>query len=172
MRTIVQAHTDVAAIVGRWQVDDLHEAHKALIDEVRAQYKRVIVFIGVSEILGTLENPLDYPSRAAMIQQHYPDAIILPIRDRGCDEAWSHDLDTSIRTVVPVGTVTLYGGRDSFVKHYQGQFQTVELDALRHPSGTDIRAEVAREVRASCDFRAGALSTSSIGYSWSAISQP
>lgn len=157
MRTVDQAKTDVAAIVGRWQVDDLHEAHRALIGEVRGQHKKVIVFVGVSPVLGSTEDPLDFPTRAAMIQQHYPDVVILPILDTTSDQVWSQNLDHLIRTVCPIGEVTLYGGRDSFVKHYHGQFKTIELDALRHPSGTDIRKEVGREVRASSDFRAGVI---------------
>jgi len=157
MRTIEQAKTDLAAVVGRWQVDDLHEAHRSLIDEVLSQHRKVIVFIGIGDNLGSTEDPLDFPSRAAMILQHYPDVVVLPIKDNICDEQWSKNLDTLIRTVSAVGSVTLYGGRDSFVKHYTGTFKTIELDALRHPAGTDIRQDVGREVRASSDFRAGVI---------------
>lgn len=157
MRTVEQAKTDIAGIVGRWQVDDLHAAHKSLIDEVRSQHKKVIIFIGVSDILGSTENPLDYPTRASMIMGHYPDVVVLPIQDRKCDLTWSQDLDHLIRLAAPVGEVTFYGGRDSFVRHYVGKFRTIELDALRYPSGTEIREEVGREVRASSDFRAGVI---------------
>lgn len=157
MRTAEQAKTDVAGIVGRWQVDDLHAGHKALIDEVRSQHRKVLIFVGVSDVLGSIENPLDYPTCAAMISAHYPDVVVLPIRDRICDKAWSKDLDHLIRLAAPIGEITLYGGRDSFTQHYVGKFRTIELDALRYPSGTDIREEVGREVRASSDFRAGVI---------------
>ena len=144
MRTVEQANTDIGVIIGRWQVDDLHEAHTALIEEVRANHKKVVVFVGLSDILGGIVDPLDYPTRAAMLLQAYPDITVLPIKDVGCDKEWSKNLDTAIRTVAPIGTALLYGGRDSFVQHYCGQFNTLELDALRHPSGTDIRKEVGR----------------------------
>ncbi len=157
MRTVEQEKADVGVIIGRWQVDDLHEAHTALIEEVRDNHKKVIVFVGLSDILGGIVDPLDYPTRAAMLLHHYPDITVLPIKDTGCDEEWSKSLDAAIRTVAPIGTALLYGGRDSFVQHYIGQFNTLELDALRHPSGTDIRKEVGREVRASSDFRAGVI---------------
>lgn len=157
MRTVEQAKTDVAGIVGRWQVDDLHEGHRALIEEVRSQHGKVLIFVGITDNLGSTENPLDFPTRAAMIQAAYPEAVVLPIRDRNSDEAWSKDLDSLVRAAAPIGEVTLYGGRDSFIKHYTGQFNTIELDALRHPSGTDIREMVGREVRASSDFRAGVI---------------
>ncbi len=157
MRTAEQAKADVGVIIGRWQVDDLHEAHRALVEEVRANHKKVIIFVGLSDILGGIVDPLDYPTRAAMLHLCYHDVTVLPIRDTGCNKEWSKNLDAAIRTVAPIGTALLYGGRDSFVRHYTGQFETLELDALRHPSGTEIREEVGREVRASSDFRAGVI---------------
>jgi len=158
MRTSEQAAADVGVIVGRWQVDDLHEAHTRLIEEVKAQHKKVIIFVGLSDILGGTVDPLDYPTRAAMLLHHYPDVTVLPIQDvPTCNEEWSKNLDAAIRTVCPIGEPLLYGGRDSFVRRYTGRFPTIELDALRHPSGTDIREEVGREVRASSDFRAGVI---------------
>ena len=157
MRTTEQAAADIGVIVGRWQVDDLHEAHTRLIEEVRAQHKKVIIFVGLSDILGGIVDPLDYPTRAAMILHHYPDVSVLPIRDVGYNEDWSRNLDAAIREVCPIGEPLLYGGSDSFVRHYTGEFPTVELDALHHPRGTDIRKEVGREVRASSDFRAGVI---------------
>ena len=157
MKTVEQAAADVGVIIGRWQVDSLHEAHTALIEEVRANHKKVIVFVGLSDILGGVVDPLDYPTRAAMLLHSYPEITVLPIKDTGCDKEWSKSLDAAIRTVAPIGTAMLYGGRASFVRHYVGQFPTVELDALHHPSGTAIRKEVGREVRASSDFRAGVI---------------
>jgi len=157
MRTVEQANAEIGVIIGRWQVDDLHEAHTALIEEVTKNHKKVIVFVGLSDILGGIVDPLDYPTRAAMILNRYSHVTVLPINDVSCDEEWSKNLDAAIRTVCPIGAAMLYGGRDSFVRHYTGQHPTVELDALRHPSGTDIRNEVGREVRASSDFRAGVI---------------
>lgn len=164
MRTVGQARADIAGVVGRWQVDDLHEAHRSILDEILKHHKKVVVFIGVSENLGSKENPLDYPTRAAMIQEHYPNVICLPIQDKTLDAEWSKDLDRAIRTVCPVGSVLLYGGRDSFVRRYSGGFGTVELDALVHASGTEIREAVGREVIPSADFRAGVIYASANRY--------
>lgn len=157
MKTIEQVNADIGVIVGRWQVDDLHKAHVELIEEVRSQHRKVIIFVGISDILGGIVDPLDYLTRAAMLLHHYPEITVLPINDVSCDDEWSRNLDTAIRTVCPIGEPLLYGGRDSFVRHYTGKFSTIELDALHHPSGTEIREEVGREVRASSDFRAGVI---------------
>ncbi len=157
MKTVNQARTDVAAVVGRWQVDDLHAGHYKILDEIVANHKKVIVFVGVQENLGSAENPLDFPSREAMIKEHFPQVLVLPIHDRLLDTDWSKDLDKAVRLVAPIGTVTLYGGRDSFIDRYSGQFSTIELDVLGHETGTDIRREVGRKARSTADFRAGVI---------------
>lgn len=157
MRTLEQSKTPIAGVVGRWQVDDLHTGHQALLNEVFSQHQKVIAFIGTIDNGGSKKDPLDYPTRAAMLRQHYPSLITLPIPDHICDSVWSTTLDNLIRVVAPVGDVMLYGGRDSFIQHYRGRFTTIELDALRHPCGTDIRESVSRVVRDSADFRAGVI---------------
>lgn len=157
MRTKEQSRTPVAGIVGRWQVDDLHEGHHALIREVLRHHQKVVVFIGAADFFRSRRDPLDYPTRAAMLLHHYPQTIVLPIADHISDQVWSQNLDRLLRTVAPVGDAILYGGRDSFIQHYTGRFPTIELDALYHPSGTEIRESVSRVVRQSPDFRAGVI---------------
>jgi bifunctional NMN adenylyltransferase/nudix hydrolase len=144
-------------MVGRWQVDDLTEGHRVLIDEVMATHGKVIIFVGVAPTLGSRTDPLDYPTRAAMVLQHYPTAIVLPIADHPSNDVWSQTLDSLIRTIAPIGEVTLYGGRDSFVQHYTGGFQCTVLADMNYSSGTEVRQEVGRKVRHSADFRAGAI---------------
>ena len=118
MRTKEQSKTAVAGIVGRWQVDDLHDGHQLLLSEVFKHHEKVIIFVGVTHVLGSLENPLDYPTVVPMLQLAYPTATVLPIANHGSDEIWSQNLDSLIRTVAPIGKVTLYGGRDSFINKY------------------------------------------------------
>ena len=38
----------VGVIVGRWQVPDLHAAHKELIQQVLDKHPRVIIFVGLA----------------------------------------------------------------------------------------------------------------------------
>ena len=42
---------DTGIIVGRFQVDDLHEGHKNFIDAVIKAHPRVIIFLGISAAL-------------------------------------------------------------------------------------------------------------------------
>jgi bifunctional NMN adenylyltransferase/nudix hydrolase len=150
----------IGALVGRFQVHELHEAHHYLIKQVVDNHKKVILFLGVSKVVGTKKNPLDFETRKKMIQHHYPDIVILALPDFGDDRRWSHELDKRIKEVYPIGDVLLYGGRDSFIPYYKnggGQFDCKELEQYTFVSGTEVRKMVSSEVKDSQDFRAGMI---------------
>ncbi len=158
MKTIQETETATAAIVGRFQLPNLHNAHRQLFEEVLKKHQRVLVFIGVSRILGTRNDPMDFITRKNMIEETFPEVTCLPLGDiPGNDEAWSQLLDSAIHLIAPIGQITLYGGRDSFVKHYHGKHQTVELDAFEWVTGTDIREAVGRTPLASEEARKGVI---------------
>lgn len=152
---------DYGVIVGRFQVNDLHDGHKELFRQVKARHSAVIVFIGVNGA-GYLNqnNPLDFPTRRAMIQAKY-DFTVLPLKDRRTDEEWSRELDNAIADVTTgAASVTLYGGRKSFVPHYHGRYAPVELALpieTQKVSGTDIRDAISNQVIESPEFRAGMI---------------
>ncbi len=148
---------DVGVIVGRFQVNELHDAHRQIIDHVRKNHKKVIVFLGVSPTLTTKNNPLDFVSRKEMLLQAYPSVTVMPLPDHPSDEEWSKELDGRIKEACPINSVLLYGGRDGFVKYYHGRFATTEIEQTIFVSGTEIRKEVSREVRPTADFRSGVI---------------
>lgn len=151
----------IGALVGRFQVHQLHEAHHYLIDQVVKNHKKVILFLGVPKVVGTKKNPLDFESRKKMVQHHYPEIVILALPDFGDDKRWSHELDKRIKEVYPIGDALMYGGRDSFIPYYKnggGQFDCQELDEYgTFVSGTEVRKMVSEEVKDSADFRAGVI---------------
>ena len=151
----------IGALVGRFQVHELHEAHKYLIDQVAKNHKKVVLFLGVPKVVGTKKNPLDFDSRKRMIQHHYPDIVILSLPDFGDDRRWSSELDKRVKEVYPIGDILLYGGRDSFIPYYKkggGQFDCEELNEYgTFVSGTEVRKMVSEEVKDSVDFRAGVI---------------
>lgn len=60
---------DVGIIVGRFQVPYLHKGHMDLINTVRRNHQKIIIFLGSRPgILGSRNNPLDYPTREQMIK--------------------------------------------------------------------------------------------------------
>ena len=151
----------IGALVGRFQVHELHEAHHYVIKQVVSNHKKVILFLGVPKVVGTKNNPLDFDTRKKMIQKHYPDIVILALPDFGDDKRWSHELDKRIKEVYQIGDVILYGGRDSFIPYYKkggGQFDCKELDEYgTFVSGTEVRKMISEEVKDSSDFRAGVI---------------
>lgn len=149
--------TDIGVIVGRFQVPYLHEAHAGLIQHVVEHHPRTIVVLGVPPTLSTRNNPLDYESRKQMVSMMFPDATIFYIKDCNSDALWSSRLDRLIKEANPMSSVTLYGGRDSFIKHYTGKLPTVELESDRFVSGTQLRNEACKRSKPSADFRAGVV---------------
>jgi len=147
---------DIGVIVGRFQVQDLHEVHKGLIQHVIDKHKKVIILLGVSPLPTTSNNPLDYQTRELMIRKHFPEVVISYVKDMSRDEVWSTNLDNRIKDLnsAPL-TVALYGGRDSFIKHYKGRFDTIELEPVQYISGTKSRDMV--KVRQSESFREGVI---------------
>jgi len=158
MKEKVSKPTDVGVVIGRFQVNELHEAHIDLIQSVLDRHDRVLLFLGNSIIRNTLNNPLDYRARRAMIAEKFPTVEIHYINDNHSDTAWTKNLDKLIgEQLLPMQTVTLYGSRDSFLKCYSGKYNTCELEATTFISGTEVRRRVCNNYPPTADYRAGMI---------------
>ena len=156
---------DVGIIVGRFQVNELHEAHIDLINSVIQKHDRVLLFLGNSIIRNTTSNPLDYRARRAMIADKFPNVEIHYINDNPSDTAWSKSLDKQIgEQLLPLQSVTLYGSRDSFLKAYSGKYNVCELEATTFISGTEVRRRVCNNYPPSADYRAGMIAATAYRY--------
>jgi bifunctional NMN adenylyltransferase/nudix hydrolase len=157
--------TECGVIVARFQTHALHEAHRDLIKSVITRHDRVIIFLGLSSLRNTANNPLDFKHRAAMINEDFPDVEVHYIDDNRCDARWSKNLDNQIiKWLPPLFTATLYGSRDSFLKHYQGKFPTCELESEIFISGSQVRKDIIINYPSSKDFRAGVISATGQRY--------
>lgn len=149
---------NTGVIIGRFQIDTLHEGHMFLINHALQSHHKVIVFIGCSIRPYSQNNPLDYPTRERMVRAAFPDVVVMPLRDMASDVEWSQQVDDLISVVSPKGNAILYGGRDSFVPHYKGIHKPMEIDSpISYQSGTQKRLEIGKVVRSSPDFRAGGI---------------
>jgi bifunctional NMN adenylyltransferase/nudix hydrolase len=93
-----------------------------------------------------------------MVEEHYEDlSAILPLYDQRSNEIWSQVLDSKIREIFQIGSVVLYGSKDSFIPYYTGSFHTCELVPDNFVSATDVRAEVSNKILKSKEFRAGII---------------
>jgi len=155
----IAVKADVGVIVGRFQVPDLHQAHRALIQSVCDAHDKVLLVLGLSPLPVTRQNPLDLQARRQLIGEHFPYVQILYIKDMPSDEAWSDKLDGIIEeNLTPAQTAVLYGSRDSFISRYHGRYPTEELTQDTFESGTEIRKAIARaSTRNSVEFRRGVV---------------
>lgn len=124
----IQKESEVAVVIGRFQVNKLHDGHRNLINYVLDNHKKVIILLGVSRVQNTRKNPLDFASRKAMIQKEFPSVMILPIQDQRYNEKWSHDVDSIIHIPFGEKKTVIYGSRDSFIPSYKGKFPVIELE--------------------------------------------
>lgn len=154
-----QTQYDIGVIIGRFQTNELHAAHEDLFNTVINTHKKVILFSGVSPVLGTRRNPLDFSTRKAMIEERFGTKLsaILPLLDNYSDTIWSQSIDAKIREVFPIGNVLLYGSKDSFIPYYKGKFDTRILEPNTYVSATDMRNAVSKEIISSKEFRAGCI---------------
>lgn len=152
--------TDVGAIVGRFQVHELHEAHRDLIDTVLSMHDRVIIFVGLSPLRNTINNPLDFASRKKLLHEAYRDLVeVYYIADQADDAVWSANLDRELnRWLKPHQTCTLYGSRESFIPFYSGKYPVQELESTKFISGTELRNRIANNFPPTKEFRAGVIS--------------
>ena len=156
-----ESPADVGILIGRWQVHQLHEAHRDLISTVMKNHDRVIIFVGLSPLKNTANNPMDFNTRRIMIQETFPEVEVYYVSDNASDEIWSKNIDREIeKWLKPHQTAVIYGSRDSFIPHYHGKYQVQELEATKFISGTEIRRRISNTFHPSKEFRAGVISAS------------
>lgn len=156
----------LGVVVGRFQVDELHEGHRWLLNQaVREHGDRVLVALGVGPLPTSPRKPLPFETRKALVLQHYPDVHVEPIHDHPDDSVWSNSLDRLIlNTRHKIGPqcyeTVLYCSRDSFAKHYDGRYSDsiVELEAFDlGVSGTLRRQIIAETPGTTQDFAQGVI---------------
>lgn len=149
----------VGVIVARFQVPDLHEGHVELLNHVTSTHGRVVVVLGTSIIPCTLRDPLDYPTRARMVQDQFKDVIVVPLSDMPDDAAWSKALDGLLTSLFPNDTFALYSGRDGFHKAYCGRYANCinQFDTVTVREGTTERAIASSRPLLTSDERRGAI---------------
>jgi len=157
----VEKQYDIGVIIGRFQIHELHSEHKKLIEHVLERHDKVILFLGVSPAIHTRKNPIDFISRKKMIEEFYGHRIeaIMPLHDMKFDCQWAKQVDKKVREIYPIGSVVLYGSKDSFIPFYEphGSFDTCELAPDNFISATDIRKAVSNKSLRSKEFRAGMI---------------
>jgi len=133
---------NIGVIVGRFQLDEIHDGHKSLILEAAKRSDRLLIVIGYGVLPTTMNNPLSVAQRHQMmlefVNYHSLEnkAVITTLADHPSDEEWSKNLDSLIESIEKDDNVTLYHSRDSFKDYYSGKYPVIELDVLDNHSAT------------------------------------
>ncbi len=130
----------LGVIVGRFQIADLHDGHKHLINTVLSEADKVLVLVGVHNGQPTDRDPLDFSTRADMILDRYSNVEIHPISDHPSDAVWSRELDKLLESLYDNFDPIMYGSRDSFINVYSGKHTAREISPIESLSGTESRA--------------------------------
>jgi bifunctional NMN adenylyltransferase/nudix hydrolase len=147
-------------VVGRFQIDQLSDGHIALIDYVSNIHgvHNVVIVVGCPRTPTNPTNPLDFTARAAMLHEAYPEASVIPLSDHRENTDWSKNLDSLIDSIAGLQGAKLYSGRDGFIPHYSGKFETELLDLNIECSATERRDEIKKHPNLfSVEFRRGAI---------------
>ena len=147
----------IGVIIARFQTPYLHPGHVALLESVQATHQKIVIILGVSPVLGSKRNPLDFHTREKMIKKNYPDILVLPLADHPLDPTWSTNLDTLLAHTFPGASCTLYGSRNSFITYYSGKNNVEELPAHGEFSASKIRESIKDSVIESPEFRSGVI---------------
>jgi bifunctional NMN adenylyltransferase/nudix hydrolase len=147
----------IGVIIARFQSPYLHEGHKALVDSVQQNHNKTVIVLGVSPVLGSRKNPLDFHTREKMIKKEYPEVVVLPLPDHPLDTKWSQNLDSLLSNSFPGAFFKLFGSRDSFIKYYSGHCEVMELTESGSHNATLIREKISDKVLDSEEFRTGVI---------------
>ena len=124
---------DVAIIVGRFQVPELTDGHKALISTAIKSSGKTIIFVGeTKENIRTSHDPLSYEVRKNMIEESLSPYYgmnravkIFRIDDIGNYPKWVERLDKKIDALIELGIIEgdckvyIWGSRDSVATKYK-----------------------------------------------------
>jgi len=148
----------LGVVIGRFQLHELHEGHLFLLDRVSGSHEQMLILVGHNTIRFTTDDPFPFAVRKQMLENRYPQATILPLKDSPIsNEDWSHTVDQKISAVSQNGDAIIYGGRDSFIPKYSGGYQTKEVAEFPNVSATNVREEAGSKMVNSPLFRQGWL---------------
>lgn len=141
-------------IIGRFQTFELNPVHIKLIESVRKQHKRFVIFL-TSNPAPSDRNPLEWIFRWKMLEEVFGEKLeVEEMPDLPDDRIWSQELDRRILELRPEGDVALYGTDEGFVSRYSGRHATHILEASEEEVEAEMTLDAIQNFR---DFRAGVL---------------
>jgi bifunctional NMN adenylyltransferase/nudix hydrolase len=149
----------LSIVVGRFQSDTVCYALDSFIRGLGYDSK-VILLVGLSRVLATKENPLDFETRKLMLMDAYPQAEVGYIKDHRDDAVWSQNLDEQVNRLkkkYKAENVIIYGGTETFLNTYNGEFPTDEIPMEKYVNEKLERQKIKSSVKGTADFRRGVI---------------
>ena len=135
----------IGVIVGRFQLDSLHEGHQKLIRNAIIECDRVIVLIG-TRIVRCPDNPLPSQMVLQVLELSGLALDIYEIKDRRKNSSWINDLKLKVESLTnPEDDVFFYGSRDSFLSHLSKKENIIEVPEILNVSATKQRESIGYE---------------------------
>lgn len=153
----METNAKIGAIVGRFQIAELHEGHRHLINYALRENDTVVMVLGEGSALLSRRNPLPYPVRTRLIRESFPNVLVMELSDHPSNEEWSRRLDVLLAEAYPDTRITLYASRDSFAPYYSGTLPVVVVPEVPGASGTNGRATTADPDGWDVSFRKGMI---------------
>ena len=142
---------ELAVIIARFQVPELHAGHTKLLEEGFAHGEHVLILLGLSKTGKiTDDDPLDFKTRKILLEfelaKNLANVTIMPIKGKSNNRVWSESVDAIISNF-DTNSVVLLGGKDSFIPHYSGKYRAEEIDYVDvSGGGTTIRENIGHRI--------------------------
>lgn len=155
----------IGVVIGRFQSPFLTEGHKHIIDSAAKNSDELLILVGDNSKKFTMVYPLPLEYRQNKVADYCTEQGYTFRVDRLMDcrenEVWSKKVDKKVAKYYVLdeeNQITLYGSRDSFVDCYTTKtFPFVEVDEVPGVSATNVRNELAKNVRHTEDWAAGVI---------------
>lgn len=158
--TLVESGS-IAVVIGRFQSDTICYSLDTFIRRLLFSNKKVVFLCGLSPVMATKENPLDFEARKLMLMNAYPDSEVGYIKDCKTDEEWSENLDQQLdrlKKKYSAYHIKVYGGKETVVKKYNGKYAPIgEIPIEKYINEKMERQKIKSSVKESADFRRGVI---------------
>ena len=150
--------TSVGIIVGRFQIPELTDPMRKLINAVYDAHIHTACFLKTHPVPGHRSNPLSFVNRRQMLQDEYPDMFIAPIMDMAVSEKWQAALIGEIRKHYPLYHVVVYFTNAEDMKLH-GSMKGIQTELLDIDSLITYESVKEASIRSisTVDFRCGVM---------------
>ena len=141
----------IGVIIGRFQTLELQKKQIDFIQKLLDEHEEVIIFLNITPVKLSKENPFDFTMRREMIKEIFPNIVIIPLADNPNQKIWNEEVDQKIKEIYPTQEALLYVSKNL----YEGEFEAVEIGEIADLSEKELSKKETDELKGSANFRAG-----------------